>query len=426
MNRALAQRATAGEPHRSFAGRLIRSFRRGTLVGTVTDRARDAWSQWHGAATATRQRRELSAWMEHLRSRPPDVLIGGNFAESGGVRHHLLAIQRYSALRIELAPSDRLMRNGVGFEVTKTLKQPFMEFFPAGMRAVHSHVFPWFIVWCRAHQHAVRWVHTYHLNYFPEHAKNGLLPWQEEINHALLHDARHADIRLSVARWQQEALRRTHQIETIYLPNGVDVPGCDQANARRFRRQVGDGEFVLFVGRNDPVKNPAAFVQLAARLPRTRFVMLGHGLSPAILRDEWEVEVPPNLLVLGPAAHAEVQDALAACSALVVTSRREGLPTLVLEAMAQRRPIVLPDEAGCMEAIGGGEFGFIYRQDNLDDLADKTLLALADRTSRAGARQRVLEEYDWRVVAPALDALYSGKIPALFSQRSARHAIRTA
>jgi len=404
----------SAEQHRARAScslpvRLVRSCVRGTLAGAVTSRMRETYAQWQHTAAAARQRREFAAWLSQLRSCPPDVLIGANFAASGGVRHHLLAISRHSALQVALAPSDRLMRVGVGYEVTQAFKQSFMDFTPKGMRAVHSHVFPWFVDWCRAHQgHGVHWVHTYHLNYFPEHAKEELLPWQQEINHALLHDARHADVCLSVARWQQADLRRTHQIDTIYLPNGVDVQRCDQADARRFRRRVGDGPFVLFVGRNDPVKDPVAFVRLAQRLPRTRFVMLGHGLHDAVLHDEWGVDVPRNLNVLGPASHTEVHDALAACAALVVTSKREGLPTLVLEAMTLRRPIVVPDEAGCMEAIGGGEFGLVYRHDNLDDLADKTLLALADDTRRDGARQRVLAEYDWRVIAPKLDAVYGG------------------
>ena len=38
------------------------------------------------------------------------------------------------------------------------------------------------IEWGRRAQRAGRrWVHTYHLPYFPEHARNGLEPWQQEV-----------------------------------------------------------------------------------------------------------------------------------------------------------------------------------------------------------------------------------------------------
>jgi glycosyltransferase involved in cell wall biosynthesis len=93
---------------------------------------------------------------------------------------------------------------------------------------------------------------------------------------------------------------------------------------------------------------------------------------------------------------------------LVVTSKREGMPTLVLEAMSHGKPIVVPDEAGCMEAIGDGECGFIYRLGNIPDLVEMTHAALSDRERCSRARTRVLQEYDWRVVAVRLDEIYHG------------------
>jgi len=243
--------------------------------------------------------------------------------------------------------------------------------------------------------------------YFAQHGKNGLESWQQEINTSLLNEACHADIRISVSKWQQKDLLENHSIQTAYLPNGVDVALCDQGNPGRFRRKIGVTTlFILYVGRNDPIKNPADFVRLAQRLPGQKFVMIGHALTRKVLQKEWGVDVPGNLYVYGPASHAEVQDALAACSALVVTSKREGLPTLVLEAMAHQKPVVVPDEAGCMEAINQGEFGFIYRQNDIDHLVAVTEEALADRERCRWARQRILKEYDWRVVAPKLDAIY--------------------
>ncbi|HEY3853761.1 MAG TPA: glycosyltransferase family 4 protein [Verrucomicrobiae bacterium] len=341
-------------------------------------------------------------WIAHLNRTTPDVLVGTNFP-SGGVRHHVHAIRQYSSLRVELAPPEELVKD-FGLE----LRQMFSAFTPTRVRAIHSHVLPWFIEWCRAKQQSgLRWIHTYHLNYFPEHGKNGVLPWQNEINEALLKVACHADVRISVARWQQQDLLKNHKISTFYIPNGVDIATCDKGNPARFQKIVGKDKFVLFVGRNDPVKNPEDFVRLAERLPRLRFVMMGHGLTRKLVTDEWEIPIPRNLVIFSAASHAQVQDAIAACSALVVTSKREGLPTLVMEAMAQQKPVVVPNEAGSMEAISDGDFGFIYSQGNLDDLADCTIKAIADTRKCQHSRQRILSEYDWRVTAPKLDAIYT-------------------
>ncbi|HRD03187.1 MAG TPA: glycosyltransferase family 4 protein [Verrucomicrobiota bacterium] len=381
------------------------------MVPGIRYRAGEAWSHWKLAATRRRKHRMFDAWLAELRAHPPDVLIGANFDKQGGVGNHIQSIRRYSSLRVEPAPSDKLMASLRIHDFQSELRQSFLEFAPRGIRVLHSHVFPWFIEWCRKHQESgVRWVHTYHNMYFPEFGKQGLEPWQKEMNHVLVNDARHADVRISVSRWQSAFLEKEYGIPTIYLPNGVDVSLSDRADANRFIRKTGLSRFVLYAGRNDPVKNPADFVRLALCLPQHAFVMIGHDLTLEILRTEWEVGAPKNLYLYGSASRGEVQDALAACSILVVTSKREGLPTLVLEAMTHRKAVVVPDDAGCMEAVGQGKFGFIYRQGDLDDLAAKTLSALADTNLGPRARERVLAEYDWRVVAPKLDALYRGEV----------------
>ena len=287
--------------------------------------------------------------------------------------------------------------------------EQFQAFALPGGRAVHSHVYPWFIEWCQGQQKkGIRWIHTYHLNYYPEHGKDTLEPWQEAINESLFRDASKADVKISVSKWQQEELFREHGIATEYLPNGVDVSSCDDGRAARFIGQFGPEDFILYVGRNDPVKNPAEFVRLARFLPAYNFVMVGGGLNSDSLRNEWQVDIPSNLSVVGGLPHSLVQDAIAACSVLVVTSKREGLPTLVMEGMAHRKPVVVPNEPGCLEVVNHGEFGLVYQLGDVEDLAEKTVRALAETGLGERARQRVLDEYDWRVIAPKLDAIYRG------------------
>jgi glycosyltransferase involved in cell wall biosynthesis len=365
------------------------------------------WNQHRQRVAARKREKIFDAWLSRLATDPPDVLLGANFAAYGGVRHHLQAIQRYSTVSTGLAPPEQVMASLATHHVVHDFRDKFWRFPAKGIKVVHSHVFPWYIEWCQEQQaRGKRWVHTYHLNYYPEHANDGLEPWQEEINQALLNVACHADVCLAVSKWQVEELRSKHGITAHYLPNGVDVSKCDSADASRFVKKTGLSDFILYVGRNDSVKNPADFARLAARLPEFMFVMIGGGLSGDVLRTGWNIEVPNNLRVFGSMPHAEVLDAIAACSVLVVTSKREGLPTLVMEGMALEKPVVVPNEAGCMEVIGHGEAGLIYEQGNIEDLTAKSLSALQSPETGEIARQRVLREYDWRTVISKLDAIY--------------------
>ena len=366
------------------------------------------WSQWRSRCKARKREDAFDHWLQQLKESPPDVLLGANFASFGGVRGHIQAIQRHSKCNVQCAPPEPLLQILGTHGFTHEFREEFLKFPATDIKVAHSHVYPWFIEWCQEHQkRGLRWIHTYHLNYYPEHGTGGELePWQQQINDAMLEQARFADICLSVSKWQVNELREQHGIDARYLPNGVDVAFCDQGRADRFRKKHRLGTFILYVGRNDPVKNPDDFVQLARRLPEVVFVMIGGGLSAESLATTDEPTIPKNLKIIGGVNPLEVQDALAACSLLVVTSKREGLPTLVLEGMAHGKPLVVPDEPGCMEAVGHGQCGEIYHLGDLCDLRKKVLLALQTTDRNHDARQRILEEYDWRIVASLLDQIY--------------------
>lgn len=357
---------------------------------------------------AKKRRQAFDSWLRRLDDRKPEILIGANFVAMGGTRQHMHALHRYSMQPSALMPDEECLRHLTPWDLATEFGQEFSSWRPKSAVAVHSHVFPWYINWCMLQKktYGTKWVHTHHNWYYPEFGRNGLESWQQEFNEHFLIALRNADVCLSVSRSQQRFLRTTFGIETEYLPNGVDVDACDRGRAERWVESTGRDGAILYVGRNDPVKNPVAFVQLAQMLPGLQFVMLGEGLSTETLQDEWSICPPENLFIQGNVSHARVQDAIAACSVLVMTSRREGLPTLALEAMTQGKSIVVPEEEGCMEAVSYGEFGFIYQPDNISDLAEKTLKARRDVSRCSGARDRILQEFNWPVIATKLEKFY--------------------
>jgi glycosyltransferase involved in cell wall biosynthesis len=268
-----------------------------------------------------------------------------------------------------------------------------------------------------AQKHDKPWVHTYHTLYFPEDSGGTLLPWQEAINRALIDDAREADARLSVSSWFAKHLSESYGITTEVIPNGVDMHACDAARADRFVSAFAGDSGVLFVGTLGAIKNPRAFVEVARRFPAERFVMIGANLTRERVAHALGGELPSNLVMLGPMPGEAALDALAACRVFVMTSRREGLPTALLEAMAMRKPCVAPRSYGCEDVIRDDEFGFLYEPGNLDDLEAKIRAAL-DAASMPAARERVLEHFSWDVVMPRIDAVYARLLKPLSSLRS--------
>jgi glycosyltransferase involved in cell wall biosynthesis len=366
------------------------------------------WSMSRYRASQKRKKAVFDKWLKDLETNPPRVLLGAYFAEFGGIRHHLEAIVRNSAHRVELVPSPTVGKILTPFDLTDAFREEFMNFEAKGVGVVHSQVYPWYVDWCRERRrNGKKWVHTYHLNYYPEHNLSGELePWQIDVNNAALETVRNADVRIATSHWMRAELSNDYGIECVYIPNAVDTKVCDRADGARFRKQHNIDDFILYVGRDDPVKNPAEFIRLAARMPSSNFVMAGNGLSEDVLRLKYAVETPSNLTVVGGLSQTETQDAIAASKALVVTSKREGLPMLVMEAMAHGKPIVVSNDPGCREVIGDGEAGFVYELGNIDSLADSVGSAVKDRHIGESARKRVLREYAWNNVGPQIDAIY--------------------
>lgn len=338
------------------------------------------------------------------------ISIGPIFNESRGVNQHILAIKKYSSHDIiEIPPKFvrrvlALDKTGAGIVAYQKLFNPVKS---NRCDIIHSHVDPWFVNLCySSSKKRFKWIHTYHMLYFAEDWINGLDKYQQAINKALIEVASKADVRISVANWFHDYLLDKHDIETEVICNGFDSEACDKANRARFEKKYNWGDFVLFVGALEAVKNPLFFIQLAARMPDIRFVMIGQNLDAVHLGKAYRVSIPSNLILMKEVKHEVALDAMSACKALVMTSKREGMPTILLEAMYLGKPVVAPALNGCQEAVASDEYGFLYEPDSLNDLVRQTQRALVSTNVGERARKRVSELYDWKLLAKSIDSMY--------------------
>ena len=110
-----------------------------------------------------------------------------------------------------------------------------------------------------------------------------------------------------------------------------------------------------------------------------------------------------------------IEDELRQARALVVPSLSEGLPVVIMEAMANRRPVIAPFLAGIPELVIQGETGWLYPASDVAALgqAIKSCLdASPDALAAMGERAH-------RAVWAAHDAdLEAGKLLALMQQQA--------
>jgi len=111
--------------------------------------------------------------------------------------------------------------------------------------------------------------------------------------------------------------------------------------------------------------------------------------------------------ITGWISSAQVREEILAARALVLPSFAEGLPVVIMEAMALRRPVLTTYVAGIPELVRQGENGWLFPAGTVEELAAAMADCLsqpADVLQRMGeaAYQRVLQRHDIDIEAAKL------------------------
>ena len=169
--------------------------------------------------------------------------------------------------------------------------------------------------------------------------------------------------------------------------------------------------YVVYVGRLQEIKGVR---HLLRALPRVRdrhpgigLVVVGYGEQEGALRQQArDLGLAEAVRFEGHQPPAAVARWLRGCRAAVVPSvrmpggRAEGMPTVVLEALAAGAPLVATKTGGIPDVVRSGENGWLCRDRDPEDLAARVLEALAaGREGVAQAAAVTADAHDWAHVA---------------------------
>ena len=159
---------------------------------------------------------------------------------------------------------------------------------------------------------------------------------------------------------------------------------------------------------------------------RFSLVLAGDGeLRAAVEARVRELGLQGHVRITGWIGSAEVRRELLAARALVLPSFAEGLPVVIMEAMALRRPVVTTYVAGIPELVQHGRTGWLVPAGDEEALADAIVACLgasdeALAAMGANGRERVLERHDADREAGKLAALF--RSAASTPESGAQHA----
>ncbi|KQX27795.1 MULTISPECIES: glycosyltransferase [unclassified Ensifer] len=184
-------------------------------------------------------------------------------------------------------------------------------------------------------------------------------------------------------------------LNSVVIPNGFEIPAVSAGHEASPRR-------IGIVARFHPQKDHATFFRAAASVlrthPDTRFLAAGRGLAwdnPEVVRLIADAGLPSEAIDLRGEV-ADMEDFYRSIDILALSSRTEGFPNVVAEAMSYAKMVVATDVGDAAEVAGNA--GIVVPARNPEAFADamrKVLDLSPEEYARYAhlARDRIESEY---------------------------------
>lgn len=212
--------------------------------------------------------------------------------------------------------------------------------------------------------------------------------------------------------------REVSEGKLTVVENGVDTTrfGPDDQARSALRRELGigaDARLIGTVGRQERVKNPELLMRAVAPLlgPDVHLVLAGDGsLAGRLSALSASLPNTESIHLLG--RRDDIPRLLSALDIFALSSEAEGLPLVILEAMATGLPVISTAVGGIPAVVQDARTGILVPTGDEQALrvAVGSLLGDLGRAGEMGGRGRTLveDQYSLDVVSEAYQRLYQG------------------
>jgi glycosyltransferase involved in cell wall biosynthesis len=258
-------------------------------------------------------------------------------------------------------------------------------------------------------------VHSAHgWGYQGSKAAQWLFRWIQRLTGSIT-DGLTGDSAATIRDWKAEGLAGRAATRVVYC--GIDVQEFTRRarNPADLRRELEIPEshrLVVNVSCLKPQKDPLAYVRLAATVvqvfPEVTFLLVGDGyLREPVERLAQDLGLGNRFRLLG--WRRDVADIIHASDVLALTSRWEGLPQVIPQAMASGLAVVATAVDGVPEAVEDGITGLLYQPGDVSGMGDGIVALLRDDDRRRvmGERGRSrVTAFSRETMLASLDAFY--------------------
>lgn len=193
---------------------------------------------------------------------------------------------------------------------------------------------------------------------------------------------------------------------TPLIYNGID---CSRFNIPHIEHE--DIVIINVAGLSD-VKNQGmlikAFAQVKKTIKEARLRIVGEGEERVKLEGLiHDLKLEDCVELMG--VRDDVEQLLAQADIFVLSSKKEGMPLSILEALAAGLPVISTDVGGARDVVKDGENGYIVPVDNIQAMSDRIKLLALDKAKRIEISQinrKYAENFDLLIMAEKYEELY--------------------
>jgi len=199
---------------------------------------------------------------------------------------------------------------------------------------------------------------------------------------------------------------------TVIIPNCVLLSDLGVATCRTEARRLSGAPAILSVGRLDPVKRLGDTIRALARpaLAKAHFHIVGKGADRANLEAlAASLGVADRVIFHGFVDDGGVMAMAAGADCFVLASEQEGLPTVLLEMLIARLPVVASDIPGNMAILDAAGIKSFYPLGDIDALAEKLTATPSETVSEAQVAA-IKRSFTWEERAAELLAIYRSAV----------------
>lgn len=173
---------------------------------------------------------------------------------------------------------------------------------------------------------------------------------------------------------------------------------------------------ILFIGRLDRQKGYDLLLEAARRLEGKVHVRM---IGSAVVGESQEIDVPPNVEMLGWQSRGAIEAQLEAADVAIVPSRWEGFGLVALEAMRARKAVIAFAVGALPEIVEDNVTGFLCSPVSVDSLVStlqRSTEAPLEKMGQSG-HQRFRKHFSVETMHRLLNSVYGDVLASSFPER---------